>query len=211
MNKKITIEDLWKDEEEYIIDGNIITHRLRGEVLRGGALDVPRFGLKWGTSNLAANTKVRPGEKIPNKPGAERWVSKKTGKVVYQGESSNVNQRIAQQKTRQEDIHPWELREAQYKLADGRSTSKTRREHERRTIERHNPRFNKSGGGELHEVFLQKAARAPSAVHDWRLKPWPCFLNREPSSERACRVKSDTMSHGSSRLVAEHPNKEMMI
>ena len=26
MNKKITIEDLWKDEEEYIIDGNIDSH-----------------------------------------------------------------------------------------------------------------------------------------------------------------------------------------
>ena len=26
MNKKITLEDLWKDEEEYIIDGNIDSH-----------------------------------------------------------------------------------------------------------------------------------------------------------------------------------------
>lgn len=100
-----------------------------------------------GTYKPGRYTKVRPGEKIPNKPGAERWISKKTGKVVYQGESSNVNQRIAQQKR---DKMPYTRGnyEPQYKLADGRSTSKTRREHERRTIERHNPRFNKSGGGE---------------------------------------------------------------
>ena len=103
--------------------------------------------IKMGTYKRGRYTKVRPGKKIPNKPGAERWVSKKTGKVVYQGESSNVNQRIAQQKR---DKMPYTRGnyQAQYKLADGRSTSKTRREHERRTIERHKPRFNKSGGGE---------------------------------------------------------------
>ena len=41
---------------------------------------------------------VRPGEKPPAKPGAERYVSKKTGKVVYQGETSNLRDRMAKQK-----------------------------------------------------------------------------------------------------------------
>lgn len=36
----------------------------------------------------------------------------------------------------------------EYKVADGRSTSKTRREHERQKIKEHNPTLNKSIGGE---------------------------------------------------------------
>ena len=78
--------------------------------------------IKMGTYKRGRYTKVRPGEKIPNKPGAERWVSKKTGKVVYQGESSNIGNRIAQQKR---DKMPYTRGnyEAQYKVADGRSTS----------------------------------------------------------------------------------------
>jgi hypothetical protein len=103
--------------------------------------------IEMGTYKRGRYTKVRPGEKIPNKPGAERWVSKKTGKVVYQGESSNIGNRIAQQKR---DKMPY-IRgnyEAQYKVADGRSTSNTRRQHEKKKIAEHNPRFNKSSGGE---------------------------------------------------------------
>jgi len=103
--------------------------------------------IEMGTYKRGRYTKVRPGEKIPNKPGAERWVSKKTGKVVYQGESSNIGNRIAQQKR---DKMPYTRGnyEAQYKVADGRSTSNTRRKHEKKKIAQHNPRFNKSSGGE---------------------------------------------------------------
>lgn len=36
----------------------------------------------------------------------------------------------------------------EYKVADGRATSKTRREHEREKIKQHNPALNKSIGGE---------------------------------------------------------------
>ena len=36
----------------------------------------------------------------------------------------------------------------EYKVADGRSTSKTRREHEKQKIEQHKPSLNKSKGGE---------------------------------------------------------------
>ncbi len=36
----------------------------------------------------------------------------------------------------------------EYKVADGRSTSKTRRSHEQKKIEQHKPTQNKSKGGE---------------------------------------------------------------
>ena len=36
----------------------------------------------------------------------------------------------------------------EYKVADGRSTIRTRREHERKKIKQHNPVLNKSKGGE---------------------------------------------------------------
>lgn len=36
----------------------------------------------------------------------------------------------------------------EYKVADGRSTSKTRRVHEKQKIEQHKPSLNKSKGGE---------------------------------------------------------------
>ncbi len=36
----------------------------------------------------------------------------------------------------------------EYKVADGRSTSKTRREHEQEKIKQHDPALNKSRGGE---------------------------------------------------------------
>ena len=89
---------------------------------------------------------VRPGEKPPAKPGAERYVSKKTGKVVYQGETSNLRDRMAKQKR---DKMPYTRGnyQPQYKVADGRSTSKTRRQHEARKIKQKKPRYNKRAGG----------------------------------------------------------------
>ena len=89
---------------------------------------------------------LRPGEKPPAKPGAERYVSKKTGEVVYQGESSNLRDRMSKQKR---DKMPYTRGnyQPQYKVADGRSTSKTRRQHEARKIKQKKPRFNKRAGG----------------------------------------------------------------
>jgi hypothetical protein len=89
---------------------------------------------------------VKPGQKIPDKPGAERWVSKKTGEIVYQGETSNLRERIAKQKR---DKLPFTRGNyaPQFKVADGRSTSKTRRKHEKKKIRQKNPRFCKRAGG----------------------------------------------------------------
>jgi hypothetical protein len=89
---------------------------------------------------------LRPGEKPPAKPGAERYVSKKTGEVVYQGESSNLRVRIAKQKSAKMPYTRGNY-QPQYKVADGRSTSKTRRQHEARKIKQKKPRFNQRAGG----------------------------------------------------------------
>ena len=89
---------------------------------------------------------VKSGEKAPAKPGAERYVSKKTNKVVYQGETSNLRTRMSKQRS---DKMPYTSGhyQPQYKLADGRSTSRTRRIHEKKKIDQHKPRFNKKRGG----------------------------------------------------------------
>ena len=91
---------------------------------------------------------VKPGDKIPAKPGAERYISRKTGKVVYQGESSNLRNRMGAQK-RAKAPYTRGNYVPQYKVADGRSTSQTRRRHERRKVQQHKPKFNKrdAGGG----------------------------------------------------------------
>ena len=91
-------------------------------------------------------TNVKRGEKVPTKPGAERYVSKKTKKVVYQGETSNLRSRISKQKS---DKMPYTRGnyQPQYKVADGRSTSNTRRKHEKAKIQQHRPKFNKKAGG----------------------------------------------------------------
>ena len=91
-------------------------------------------------------TNVKPGKKVPAKPGAERYVSKKTGKVVYQGETSNLRSRISRQKS---DKMPYTRGnyQAQYKPADGRSTSNTRRKHEKKKVQEKKPKFNLRPGG----------------------------------------------------------------
>lgn len=85
------------------------------------------------------------GTKPPTKPGEYRirdWI---TDKMLYVGETCNLLRRMCQH------IRSGKLTEGrtfEYKIADGRSTSKTRREHERIKIAQHNPSLNKSKGGE---------------------------------------------------------------
>lgn len=92
-------------------------------------------------------TNVKPGKKVPAKPGAERYVSKKTGKVVYQGETSNLRSRMSKQKSDKMPYTKKSYYQAQYKVADGRSTSKTRREHEKKKVREKDPPFNRRAGG----------------------------------------------------------------
>ena len=86
------------------------------------------------------------GEKPPSKPGEDR-IRDGEGTIMYIGETNNLARRT------NEHILSGKLScdngsTIEYKVADGRSTSNTRRIHEREKIELHNPSLNKSKGGE---------------------------------------------------------------
>lgn len=91
------------------------------------------------------------GSLPPAKAGEYRIRAKDEhdGAVVYIGETDNIRRRI------NEHMRRGKLKDAapgscvvEYKEADGRSTSRTRREHERRKIAQHSPALNLSRGGE---------------------------------------------------------------
>ena len=84
----------------------------------------------------------------PAKPGEYR-IRNDQGSISYIGETNNLARRT------NEHIRNGKLSTGQsgmetieYKVADGRSTSNTRREHERLKIAQHQPSLNKSKGGE---------------------------------------------------------------
>lgn len=84
------------------------------------------------------------GTSPPTSPGEYR-IRDEEGKVVYVGETNDLRRR------QREHIRTGKLKPGEtfdYKVADGRSTSTTRREHEREKIKTHQPERNKSGGGE---------------------------------------------------------------
>ena len=81
----------------------------------------------------------------PDKPGIYYFRNKGTKKVDYVGETKNLNRRKKQylaSKKLDLEVHWFE-----FKVADGRSTSRTRRQHERSKIDRHKPRLNQRRGG----------------------------------------------------------------
>ena len=88
------------------------------------------------------------GQKPPAKPGEYR-IRDSSGSIAYIGETNNLARRTG------EHIRSGKLPTGagntgtiEYKVADGRSTSNTRRDHERTKIEQHKPPLNKSKGGE---------------------------------------------------------------
>ena len=83
----------------------------------------------------------------PRQPGIYRFRNKDTGKIDYIGESANLIRRISEQfRSKNMSVSP-ETHYAEWKIADGRSTSRTRRAHETREIEQHQPRLNRRRGG----------------------------------------------------------------
>ena len=84
----------------------------------------------------AKNSKRKPSQK----PGEYR-----IDKNSYIGETNNLLRRFNEHKRSGKftDTSVFE-----YKIADGRSNSKTRRIHEQQKIKRHKPQLNKSKGGE---------------------------------------------------------------
>lgn len=88
------------------------------------------------------------GHKPPAKPGEYR-MRDASGAITYIGETNNLARRIG------EHIRSGKLPTGQgcnstveFKIADGRSTSRTRRGHEQNSIKKHQPLLNKSKGGE---------------------------------------------------------------
>lgn len=87
------------------------------------------------------------GTKPPAKPGEYR-IRDHSGQITYVGETCNLRRRT------NEHLRSGKLPVGEgggtleYQIADGRSTSRTRREHEREKIAQHQPSLNRSHGGE---------------------------------------------------------------
>lgn len=82
--------------------------------------------------------------KPPSSPGEYR-IRDNSGQMCYIGETCDPNRRAS------ENRRTGKLAEGstfEYKVADGRSTSAMRREHERSKIAQYNPLLNRSSGGE---------------------------------------------------------------
>ena len=93
-------------------------------------------------------TKYNPttgaGVRPPSLPGEYR-LRNAQGDILYIGETDDLARRTA------EHVRSGKLPRngtVEYKVADGRSTSRTRREHERLKIAQHQPPLNRSKGGE---------------------------------------------------------------
>lgn len=93
------------------------------------------------------NPTTKAGTRPPSKPGEYR-IRDAGGRIVYIGETNDLARRMA------EHIRSGKLPVGtnagtfEFQTADGRSTSRTRREHEREKIAKHQPELNKSKGGE---------------------------------------------------------------
>lgn len=81
---------------------------------------------------------------MPDAPGEYR-IRDKEGTVAYVGETNDLKRRVREHKKTGKFM---ENESVDYMIADGRSTSRTRREHEQQSIEKHSPYRNKSVGGE---------------------------------------------------------------
>ena len=81
---------------------------------------------------------------LPHAPGEYRHRDAE-GNITYIGETNDIRRRS------QQHLRSGKLQDdysVEYKIADGRSTSRTRRAHEQEKIKQHNPALNKSVGGE---------------------------------------------------------------
>ena len=134
---------------------NIGTETLEGMVTSTAPFDIPvqTLAAVLGLAFVLVGRVYRPGrykrtgaDGMPSKPGAYRARSKKTDEVVYHGEAANLRSRDSQH-SRDKSPHKRGNYYTEYKVADGRSTSNTRRKHEKRKIRQHQPKFNRRQGG----------------------------------------------------------------
>jgi len=87
------------------------------------------------------------GSKPPAKAPGEYRIFSSEGSIAYVGETCDLARRIREHQ-RSGKINPTDRPTVAFKVADGRSSSRTRREHERLKISQHKPALNRSGGGE---------------------------------------------------------------
>ncbi len=90
------------------------------------------------------NPTTGAGIRPPAAPGEYR-LRNAQGTVLYIGETDSLVRRMGEH-VRSGKLPPYGTIE--YQVADGRSTSRTRREHERLKIAQHQPELNRSRGGE---------------------------------------------------------------
>lgn len=94
------------------------------------------------------NPTTRAGRKPPAKPGEYR-IRDASGTITYIGETNNLARRTGEHKRSGKlPIGEGQNSTIEFKVADGRSTSYTRRIHEQQKIAQHQPTQNKSIGGE---------------------------------------------------------------
>lgn len=94
------------------------------------------------------NPTTGAGQKPPAKPGEYR-IRDAFGSITYIGETTDLARRMGEHR-RSGKLPTGEGQNStiEYQVADGRSTSRTRREHEREKIAQHQPPLNRSKGGE---------------------------------------------------------------
>ncbi|MBQ8497855.1 MAG: GIY-YIG nuclease family protein [Clostridia bacterium] len=94
------------------------------------------------------NPTTKEGIEPPSKQGEYR-IRNADGKIMYIGETNNLKRRMNEHiRSGKLPCGEGENSTFEYQVADGRSSSVTRREHERQKIEKHAPLLNRSGGGE---------------------------------------------------------------
>lgn len=88
------------------------------------------------------------GSTPPEKPGIYR-IRDWHGAIIYIGETCNLRRRIREHvRSGKIAMVPGKSATVEFKVADPRSTSRTRRQHEKMKIAQHKPPLNKSRGGE---------------------------------------------------------------
>lgn len=75
-----------------------------------------------------------------------RFRNRDTGDIDYIGETSNLKRRIGEHLRSDRSVSP-DTHHEEWQVADGRSSSRTRRAHEMDKIDQHKPRLNKRRGG----------------------------------------------------------------
>lgn len=84
---------------------------------------------------------------LPEHRAGEYRIRDSGGDIIYVGETNDLNRRMHQHQLSGK-LDKTKGSTFEYKYADGRSTSRTRREHECSKIQQHNPLLNRSRGGE---------------------------------------------------------------